>query len=398
MNHQLDAWVRSRAWLATWSLVGLVFRLVLVFRGKGALQYFDEHDYHEIAQNLLAGVGFVVRGQHTAFRPPGQPFFLAAVYACAGPRPLVAEVILALALVPMAWLIARLARRFSSEPSARIAGAIAAVHPGLAFSSATLYPAALTALACTVGVVLFVEALDSGSRVRAAAAGAFLGVAGMATTYFVPFPLVAGLVAGARRKVAVAVLVAGVGLAPTGAWLLRNAVVLGTPVLASNGGFNLALGANDRATARSGNWIDPDPIARGLDTELERDRAYRDLAIAWIREHPGRFFGLAVGRSLASLESTALPKTSTGVLRLPGLLAGAVLGAWVLLGVVGLGLVRRRPEAWMVGAALGLVVASSAMTISKPRFRFPVDPLLGAFAAHAIERGVTARRRRQHDP
>lgn len=371
---------------------------MLAARAGGALRFYDERDYHAVATHLLAGAGF--SGDHgpTAFRAPGQPAFLAAVYAIAGERPIAALVVESTLLVALPFLVAALARRLGAPAwAAGLAAAAASMHPGLAVASATLYPAALTAVALTAGIVLAADALDSGSLPRAAASGLALGVAGAATTTFAPVALLVGLVAALRKRLAMAAIVIAVGLAPTAAWAARNAVTLGAPTLATHGGFNLALGANDRATPRSGNHVDlPIPRAELPDDELARDRALRDAGVRWIEAHPGRWAGLAAARAVAAVvDSVGNPATESARPGLGAKLVGATVSLAVLLGLAGLALRRRDPAAWIAGAALALVVATSALSIAKPRFRLPCDPALFAFGAVALGEAARARARRR---
>src|SRR6266851_5269608 len=155
-------------------------------------------------------------------------------------------------------------------------------------------PPSLTAAALALGVWLAVEVAWRGGIVRAAAAGLALGVAGAATPYFAPLPVLTGLAVHRRAGARAAVALVVVGLLPAAAWTTRNALVLGAPTLGTNGGVNLALGANDRATFRSGNWIDPDPIDESAArTELARDAAWARAGRQWIIEHPVRWAELA---------------------------------------------------------------------------------------------------------
>jgi hypothetical protein len=270
-----------------------------------------------------------------------------------------------------------------------------AIHPALAYASASLYPVTLTAVALTLGVWLVVSALERGTRVAGVVGALLLGVAGACATYLAPLPLAAAAAAIARRRFGLALSMALIGLAPAGAWAARNAMVLGSAQLSTNGGFNLALGANDRATPLSGNWIEPDlSRAEVPDDEVERDRAYRASAVRWIRENPARYAGLAAGRALAALDSVGKPRTAGAHGSLASELVGWALAPFVALSLVGLWLKRRSPVAWLSGAALALVMLSSAATIAKPRFRFPCDPLLFVFSvAAAAELGARRRAR-----
>src|SRR6185503_7301801 len=77
------------------TLLGLAVRLAAVAVWPVAPAR-DAAEYHALAVGLLHGDGYVrADGTPTAFRPPGLPFLLAAVYAVAGPWPGAARVVLA---------------------------------------------------------------------------------------------------------------------------------------------------------------------------------------------------------------------------------------------------------------------------------------------------------------
>src|SRR5882672_4721085 len=86
----------SRLWLPCAIGVALLVRIGLVLHANGRFTFADEYDYDSLATSLLAGDGFSLGGAPSAFRPPGQAVFLAAVYALAGHRPMVAELAQAL--------------------------------------------------------------------------------------------------------------------------------------------------------------------------------------------------------------------------------------------------------------------------------------------------------------
>ena len=182
-----------------------------------------------------------------------------------------------------------------------------------------------------------------------------------------------------------------VGLLPVGLWVARNADVLGAPVLGTHGGYNLALGANDRASVFSGNAIEPDLArAEAPDHEVARDRAYREVALAWIARNPERWLSLAAGRALATLDSTGRPATGQAPRGAAVWVMGLAVSAGVVAGLAGLVLSRRRIAAQLLTAAFLLVLVSAAATITKPRFRFPCDPLLGVYGL-VVVRALTSR-------
>ena len=379
----------SRAWLPVVTILGLGLRLGLVALGRGELRFFDEQDYDRIACAVLDGAGFSMDGHPSAWRPPGQIGLIAMVYATVGRQPLAVGLLQSILLCALPWATAGLARRVSTSPyAAPVAAALASLHPGLAYAAATMYPTALTALGVTFGIWLAVEAAERRTTVHAIAAGASLAVAALATPYFAPLPLVAGVLLG-RRARRVALVIAVVGSLPVAAWVARNHAVMGVATLGTNGGYNLALGANDRATPRSGNWVEPDPIdARIRDDEVARDRVWTADARAWIAKHPVRWSTLALARAMAIVDSVGQTRTRGTHDSTAGRVAGWLLLPWVVLGLVGLALERRSLGARLALAAVAVVAVSAALTIVKPRFRFPVDPALAAFVLAPVTRGL----------
>ena len=377
-------------WLLVLALVPL--RLWFAWNHGEAPTFYDEGDYHQIAAKLAAGEGFSGSYGATAFRPPGQPLFLAVVYAVFGTSvrsAYIAQALLASLLPLVTMWFARSELKHSGWAS--LAGALAALHPGIAYASTTLYPVVLTSVCLVVGVAYVSRAALRESRWSAPAAGLALGMAGLTTPYLAPLVGIGGVLLALRGRLRRGLVVTLVGLLPVGLWVARNADVLGAPVLGTHGGYNLALGANDRASVFSGNAIEPDLArAEAPDHEVARDRAYREVALAWIARNPERWLSLAAGRALATLDSTGRPATGQAPRGAAVWVMGLAVSAGVVAGLAGLVLSRRRIAAQLLTAAFLLVLVSAAATITKPRFRFPCDPLLGVYGL-VVVRALTSR-------
>lgn len=360
---------------------------MLLRRSSGALTFYDERDYHAIGQSLAKGLGFFGVHGPTAFRPPGQPVFLGLVYAWFGPSPQAAMAIQCLLLATLPFAAVRVTRLVSRHPLVSVGAAgLAAFHPGLSYAALSLYPAVLTAVLLTWGIVFAAEGLIADRQRQVLVGAALLGLAAAFTPYFAPMPLVVAALSLVRRRAfATAALSVALGLLPLGAWGARNAVTLGTFTLSTTSGLNLVLGANDEATPRSGNWIEPPalPEADARD-ELTRDRAYRAIAHRWIAAHPVRWTALSVARAVTVLDSVGRPKTPGRHEAALAKLAGFAILPIVLFGLYGVFVFRRSMAAQLTGAALACVVVAAAPTLAKPRFRFPCDPSLAGLAAAGI--------------
>jgi hypothetical protein len=75
--------VPIRIELVGWVLfAGFAFAILGFSYASGStFDYSDEREYAELARNLVIGNGYVVQGQHTAFRPPAWVLILAPAAA-----------------------------------------------------------------------------------------------------------------------------------------------------------------------------------------------------------------------------------------------------------------------------------------------------------------------------
>jgi hypothetical protein len=408
------SWARSNRWPLILAIMGTLLRLGLIAGTIHHERFYDEQDYHTIGTYISKGLGFkdgsysidshggksvvVDQTYYTAYRAPGQLVFVALIYTIithlpavlSSDPPLIVEIVEALLLAILPFVCVRIGRALGLSPlAANLGAALAAFHPALAYASTTLYPTALTTTALTLGVWFSWQCIQQNRTGRAVAAGIALGIAGAATTTFAPLAFLAAVIIALKRRLKMAVIVLAIGLAPALAWMIRNQLVLGDFALATNGGYNLELGANDQATPRSGNWVELQPDwTKG---EVYLDHTEQAQAKAWIHAHRGRYAELVVLRALAVFDSAGKPKTEgLHSSRLAQIAAYSLLPI-MILGVFGLILYRKHALAWLTVAALGLVILSSAATIAKPRFRFPCDPLLGVFAVGGAV-GIAQRR------
>ena len=378
-------WLRSDRWLWFLAIAGTLLRLALIFGTRHHERFYDEQDYDSIGLAVAQGLGFKYGTFYTAYRAPGQLVFAGMIYAIFGHHPIIVEIAEALMLALLPFVCARVGRGLGLSPLlANLGATLAAFHPALVYASTTLYPTVLTTVALTAGVWLCWLAIERDRMGLAIWAGIALGIAGSATTTFAPVAFLAAIVVAWKRRFKIAALVLIVGMAPALAWMIRNQIVLHDFAIATNGGYNLQLGANDQATPRSGNWVELTPDWTKGEVYLDHEEAKQ--AKAWIRAHPGRYAELVALRAIAVFDSEGKPRTE-------GLHSSqlAQMAAWSLLpimifGVIGLVVYRRHTLTWLTVAALGLVILSSAATIAKPRFRFPCDPLLCVFAIGGVAR------------
>lgn len=400
--------------------VAFVARLgVLVWRAE--LLDTDPDGYVALAEGLLAGRGYVdpATGEPTAFRPPAYPVLLVPTIGLFGRRTGIAvtQIVASLVIVTFTWM---LGRRFGLGRGATIAAGIVAIEPLLLLYTA--YP--MTEVVFTAFVAGLLFAVDDAVRRpcgwRSLAVGFVFAMTSLCRPTVWAFGLLAVLVLGVPRlgdrKAWRHALLIGVGcaagLAP---WVVRNAIVLGRPVvMTTHGGYTLLLGNNPVfrdevvrqpwGTVWSGESLDRwqesldeemsehDPPIRG---ELARDRWHRDRAMDHITGDPAGFVAASVLRLRRLWNPVPLVSgTSTAVVWT----VGAFEILLFVLAALGLVLIVRGKRTaltpwWPAILFVLSLTAVHAVYWSNARMRSPAVPILALLAGRVVTGRAAVRER-----
>ena len=383
--------------------LGAVFVVGLVVRvgAQLALHAYagaDAFEYEDIANNLLAGRGYIyVSGGTTYVAAVSSPLY---VYLTAGLYALTAHHQAAMLVLQAglgaatasaaAWLAARIFRL----EAAWIAGLLVACDPSLAVYAARLHPLTLDALGFLVVVCACAALPRRAAWHQTAGVGLLLGVAALTRTTvlsFVPIVVIwlnrwraTGVISAASAAL---VLVAGAVYAP---WPIHNSLALGQIVPGSSESTEwLWRGMNPNATGSS-YTLDgrtmleaaPDEFRNrvGQANEAERIGLYRDAAVEFARAHPSD----AVRLYLTKVKSFWFGSETTGLLY-PAAWT-VVYGAWytAMLVFAAVGVIvawrsadpRARGDTVLILLALALVCVSQAAFYVEGRHRLAVEPLL----------------------
>lgn len=393
--------LQHKSFLLGITLFGILARVGLVFTLRHNTIFSDESQYAKIGISIWIHFAFAVPAGLTAYRPPGQPAFIALIYSLVGENTTAVKVAEAVLLGALPFLCALLSRTLGfGIAAANLSALLITVHPGLAYSATTLYPTVLTAVTLTAGVA-FCAFADSGSTTAPYIGAISLALAALATTTFAPLSFLIASYYAITRKLRLACIIGLIGTLPTLLWVSRNHERFGQWTVATNGGVNLYLGANDDATPMSGNQHGRDEIDTvfhaGID-ELHQDHRFAGYAADWIHRHPIRYAELSVERAILIVDSVGNPVTKGFHSGLAAHIAAWGMLPFVLLGFVGLAVYWRKPAGIFSIMAIGLVVLSSSLTLMKPRFRFPCDPLIATFASAVIYSAYSSRAVRLKSP
>lgn len=383
----------------------------------------DPSFYYLYGQQLADGNGYrLPDGSPTAYYPPGYSFSLTPFMWLVDRWPLdslrnvevgivsALNVVWQLVTMVLAFLIAR---RLSGGRviAGYVAAGVLAAWPNLVFHTAAALTESLFNLLLLATVLLVVSAPRGAvgwERRRWVTVGIVLGVATLVRPVTIPlFPalLVVFLVGGAgwRRSFLQTAAVTGVAVLVLAPWMLRNAVVMEQVTLSTNTGDNLCMSRHVGATG--GFELPNDECFMGTfdslerpEFELARDRHGRQVAIDFIREHPGEELRLVLRRigalftddadGLEAVESygddpwmsSTARRALRGIANGYGLMAG-------LVGVAGAVVLVRRwaPDAiFVVLAGIGMLLPPLVF-FGDPRFHVPAVPVaaiaIGALAA-----------------
>jgi 4-amino-4-deoxy-L-arabinose transferase-like glycosyltransferase len=408
-----------RAPIGVWVVlaIALVLRLTTVVLTLDTPVTLDPKDFSATAASIAEGHGYPPSGRApaggpSAFRPPGYPVFLAAVYAIAGHEaPSIGRLAGAFLGTLSVALIGLIALRLWGKRVGMLALGIAALAPPLVILSTALVSEALFVPVVLAAVATALEARRGQRRYRwAIVTGVLVGIASLTRTnglvLLLPFSL-AFAPARPRGRLrrwmpsAILVLVSLLTIAP---WTVRNWVVFHAFIPVSDEtGYTLAGTYNhvsrvDRQYPAV--WIEAENgaspeyarIRRKASAERWNEVTYgshlQSAAIADLESGPAyvlkvgywntiRTFDLGETRlAVNNLRDTDIPLT-------PALL---IINSSPLLLVLALGglLTRRARQApgwlWLVPACL----ITSIFVTGFIRFRSPIDPFLVMLAALLI--------------
>ncbi|WCO67751.1 glycosyltransferase family 39 protein [Iamia majanohamensis] len=386
-------------------MVALGVRLAFALSRRDAEVGGDAFYFHEQAGLIADGKGFVeplayaVDGveRAAADHPPLYSAYLAVWSFLGAGTPTWHLVVSALLGTAAVVLVLTAGRRLAGPRAGLLAGLAAALHPNLWLWDGMLLSETITAF--TVALVLWcaVRVLEDPTLARLAATGAAIGLAALARSEMVLLLVVlvplarrrpSGAPGGGRLAAGALGLVAAVAVVVP--WAAYNQTRFTHPVPLSTGAGLVLVSSNCESTYSGtliGYWdyqCSLDGTVRagiGPDAEpSEADRALRDDAVAFARDHPGDLPAVAAARLgrvtglFRPFQQAELASFREG---LPSWAATAGLGSWYLLvalAAVGAWDLRRRgvPVGPLL-APLAVVLAVAVLVYGIWRFRVPGD-------------------------
>jgi 4-amino-4-deoxy-L-arabinose transferase-like glycosyltransferase len=354
-------------------------------------------EYEEVASNLLAGRGYLYQAPDGGdyFASQSSPLYIvltAGVYLLTNHSQAVMLFLQAVMGGVTAALAAWLGGRVFSRRAGVAAGALVAIDPGLVVYGAQLHSLTLDALANVALLCVSVAVPQRPSARRLGGLGALFGVA--ALTRATALLLVPAYLLWLQRYRAVrlvslpAVAMLVLAVLVYSPWPIRNSVVLGQLILGSSETTEwLWRGNNPQAnggslTSSGQRMLDVAPAQFRAEIEAadeaQRVPLYRDAALAFVRDQPGR----AAELYLTKLKAFWWGSDATGMLypqswlvayRLwyVAVMLSAVWGIWR-----GLRQADQRPAVVLIVVSAAIVSATQAVFYVEGRHRLAIEPLV----------------------
>ena len=385
--------------LGAWGLrLAVTERFVGLASALDPADGLDQLDYESFAWQMSRGAGYTLpTGEPSARRAPGTSLVILPVYWLCGRSYLAARLwitfLSAITVAATAWVV----RRSFGEPAALLTAGAVAVNPGLFYYSIHLWSEAPFCLFVTLATGFTVRSWDDNRWWDRIAAGFCWGSALLIRpqiVFMAPFLVLGWWMCrgGTRRRLftelAVQTAIVAIVAAP---WVVRNAVVMGKPTLATLVGGHTFWGAHNDATFHNpryrGLWVGVSeipgaPIPLPVDDLTQESLAWR-LGFDSVRRNlPAlpQLLRWKLYRLLTPFEETINLRVYWAfaiawIITLPGLVVGMRV------------LSQRAPTLFrVIGLQLAATVLCTLVFYGAVRFRHAVEPLLMITAAVGVMR------------
>jgi 4-amino-4-deoxy-L-arabinose transferase-like glycosyltransferase len=372
---------------------------VVLVRGVDREPVKDEWSYARIAENIAAGDGIwfevtrevggePVTRRLSSLRPPLYPVVLAALFRVFGDG---SETVIAGRL--FSAICGALAAALFFGWARSVVGTRVGLLAALAFAA---WPAHLWAssemLTEPLFSLLLCGAMWALTACRPLPAGMLLGLAVLTRPSALLFLLPAWLFllvrrAGEGRKLPALLALTLPVLVLVAPWVVRNAGIHGRPLLTTNLGVTFLGGNSELSLTASppGRWHLPEDVLADAPpplgyygwpelSELENNRRFLSLGLAWVREHPGLWARLVFHKAVRFFDPDQHSvKADRGLKRVAGWVS---FGPLLVLFLIGMGPSFSRYGRGMI-LPFGLVavqLATALLFYGDARVRLPAIP------------------------
>lgn len=380
--------------------VALALRIGYALNAKWDERLGDAFHYNRLAENILAGKGYLYGSQSELFpktvrsqRLPLYAFFVAGVYFVSGHSMVAVRVVQAVLGTLTCIFIYFIAKKILNQSVAFCAMIFSAVYPIYIFYTGQLLTESLYLFLGTLLLLCLLSGLDHRREIFWLYAGFLGGLALLCRATILAFlPFMFGAIFWLNRRYrplrSLGLTLFGIFLVVT-PWMVRNYIIHDSWVLSTQAGLDFYMGSNPmNQTGGSIYGIDyiwPEEI-KGMN-ELEADRYLFKKGIAFAKEHPGRYGWLAIQKFLRLWRWT--PYWTSGYTQLIYQTVSFVFNAPLILLLIPGMILSRKGKVGVL--FLYLFIFSTTLLHmawnSSMRFQLPMMPYVTIFSSYAFLEG-----------
>ncbi len=390
--------------------IAIIVRILFLFQLKETPffigHFSDTRLYMQLAREIAFGDGV----QRAFFMSPLYPYLVAVVWKITGNPELWMRVLQVVFGAATALLTLLIARRLFDMGTGLLAGLLTALYAPLVYYDGLLLTESMQTMLLTAHMLLLLLALKRNQTGWWMAAGFLLGLAAVTRAnvlLFLPVFILAWMVttwmrsAVRKGQIAAYALAALLTLAPTA---VHNAMEEGVFIpVTSSFGYNLYAGNNAKA---DGFYTMPEPVDLYADpngeawveqqagkemNSAEVSAWWRDRALSWMEEHPGKavtLFGQKLLLFFHPEEIDQLGMSMEFFTEQYGAVKGlppAVFPVLLILACAGFAaMLRGNRQGRILLLFLLVFVAANALFFVSGRLRLPIMPLMMIAVSHAI--------------
>ncbi|NIA28704.1 MAG: hypothetical protein GWP06_02175 [Actinobacteria bacterium] len=382
-------------------LLGFLIRTGYILTLENKVYWVDEFDYMALANHIVAGDGYVMDdGTPTAFRPVGYPLFLAMLRVVGINSLFAIRFVQVLLGVVSIWLIYLLGKLLFNSTVGLVAAGITTIYPYFIFVPGTVLATSWFSFLLIASTLLIFVGSETENIKLILLSGLLFAWAALTRPSGIVLIIAVMLWLGVytlpdfRRLLKLSIpfaLICAVAVAP---WFYRNYQEFHIVNLSTNGGRNLWLGNNPKATINTGSNI---PRPKQLDakiaaakSEAEVNRIYIQEAKKFILQNPGKSVLLFLGKAISFWRWDPSPTTHGYVrqnrfYRWISILSFGPIFSLSLLGFFFASAGTRKKLLLFFFYAV-LFTFLHALFIIKVRFRLPLDYFTIVTASFALMR------------
>lgn len=363
----------------------LISGLIYSFYLGDQLRYSDEHEYLNIAKNLLSIGKYSLDGvKPTAYRAPGLPFLI-YFGLFLGTNIEIIRFFNFMALAGSCLFLYLISKRLNYPIAGGIAALLVIFYPVLFYTAGTLFPQTIGSFLLLASLFFWFNFKEQNISHSSIIAGLLFGLLVLTIPAFLMYWIVMAIMPlflSLKYKWKRMLLFTLSSLMVVGLWTARNYIVFNSFIpVSTNSGINLLLGNSKNTKANSGVNVDISeykPLNRNIN-EVELDKYYRSMAFKWIFTHKleaAKLYFKKVANYFNYKNNLATRKEASSFKNIVMLLT---YGTLLTLFIVRIALFKiynfEKIEYYIIGFYF-LSAFFSALFFTRIRFRLPFDVLL----------------------